>query len=101
MFIVKANRTSELIRYNNSTNDINLFGSMLRYTFKGPQALTKTISMDKRDLHPSYVGRLSLIASSAGDPGVSGTFTPFVETYGYYFTKESILPKNEDIENND
>lgn len=101
MFIVKANRTSELIRYNNSTNDINLFGSMLRYTFKGPQALTKTVSMDKRDLHPSYVGRLSLIASSAGDPGVSGTFTPFVKTYGYYFTKESILPKNEDIENND
>ena len=88
MFVIKQTVTNELVRYYNSTNDLNLFSALCKYTFRGPQSLTKTVTNAQRDLHPSYTGRLSLIASSASDPGLSGTLTPFVETYNYYFEKQ-------------
>ena len=66
MFLVRNMVNNELLRYYNASNEINLYGSCLRYTFKGPQSLSSTVSISQRDLHPSYVGRLSLIASSAG-----------------------------------
>jgi hypothetical protein len=92
MFLVRHMVNNELLRYYNSSNEINLFGSSLRYTFRGPQSISKTISVDQRDIHPSYVGKLSLIASSAGDPGTSGTLTPFAKEYNYYFTEHSNMP---------
>lgn len=88
LFIIKGTVTSELLRYYNSTNDMNLFSAFLKYTFRGPQSLNKVVSMEQRDLHPSYTGRLSLIASSASDPGLSGSLTPFVEVYDYYFAPQ-------------
>jgi hypothetical protein len=88
MYVIKSTITSELLRYYNSTNDLNLYSAFLKYTFRGPQSLNKTVTMEQRDLHPSYTGRLSLIASSASDPGMSGTLTPFVEVYDYYFKKQ-------------
>lgn len=88
MYVIKSTITSELLRYYNSTNDLNLYSAFLKYTFRGPQSLNKTVTMEQRDLHPSYAGRLSLIASSASDPGMSGTLTPFVEVYDYYFKKQ-------------
>lgn len=89
MSIIKQTVTSELLRYYNSTNDCNLFSAYLKYTLRGPQSLNKTVSIEQRDLHPSYAGRLSLIASSASDPGLSGSITPFVEVFdGYYFKKQ-------------
>ena len=89
---------NELLRYYNAANEINLFGSSLRYTFRGPQSISSTIAVEQRDIHPSYVGKLSLIASSAGDPGTSGTFTPFVKEYDYYFTDKSNMPGMEENE---
>jgi len=90
MSIIKSTITSELLRYYNSTNDLNLYSAFLKYTFRGPQSLNKTVAMSQRDLHPSYTGRLSLIASNASDPGMSGSLTPFVELYnGYYFSKQN------------
>ena len=90
MFLIKECITSELLHYFNSTNEFNLYGSLLRYTFHGPQAYGSTVSIDQRSLHPSYTGRLSLISSNAGDPGTSGTLVPFVKVYeGGYFTPKS------------
>ena len=98
MFLVRNMVNNELLRYYNSSNDINLFGSCLRYTFRGPQSISKTVAVEQRDVHPSYVGRKSLVASSAGDPGTSGTLTPFVKEYNYYFTEKSELPGTEEVE---
>lgn len=88
MFIIRQTVTNELLRYYNATNDMNLFSAFLKYTFRGPQSLSKTVSMNQRDLHPSYAGRLSLIASSASDPGLSGSLCPFLQEYDYYFKKQ-------------
>lgn len=88
MYVIKQTVTSELLRYYNSTNEMNLFSAFLKYTFRGPQSLNKTVTMEQRDVHPSYAGRLSLIASSASDPGMSGSLTPFIEEYNYYFEKQ-------------
>lgn len=88
MFVIKQTVTNELLRYYNSTNEMNLYSSLLKYTFRGPQSISKTVTMQQRDLHPSYTGRLSLIASSSSDPGLSGTLTPFVEIHDGYFKKQ-------------
>lgn len=90
MFVIKQTVVNELLRYYNSTNELNLYACLLKYTFRGPQSLNKTVSMEQRDLHPSYAGRLSLIASSASDPGLAGTLTPFVEVYDGYFEKQEV-----------
>jgi hypothetical protein len=84
MYIVKQTIINELLRYYNSTNEMNLY-SLLKYTFRGPQSINRTVSVYQRDLHPSYTGRLSLVASSASDPGISGTLVPFIELDNYFF----------------
>ena len=88
MFVIKQTVTNELLRYYNASNDLNLWSELLKTTMRGPQSLTKTVTNQQRDLHPSYTGRLSLIASSASDPGLSGTLTPFIEEYNMYFEKQ-------------
>ena len=88
MYVIKQTVTSELLRYYNSTNEMNLYSAFLKYTFRGPQSLNKTVTIKQRDLHPSYAGRLSLIASSSSDPGMSGSLVPFIEEYDYYFEKQ-------------
>jgi hypothetical protein len=85
MYIIKQTVVNELLRYYNSTNEMNLYSCLLKYTFRGPQSINKTVSVYQRDLHPSYAGRLSLVASSASDPGISGTLVPFVEFDNQYF----------------
>jgi hypothetical protein len=89
MYIIKQTVVNELLRYYNSTNEMNLYSCLLKYTFRGPQSINKTVSVYQRDLHPSYTGRLSLVASSASDPGISGTLVPFVELDNYYFAKQN------------
>ena len=88
MYLIKECITSELLHYFNSTNEYNLYGALLRYTFGGPQGYTNSVSIAQRSLHPSYTGRLSLIASNAGNPGISGTVVPFIKVYDGYFTKK-------------
>jgi hypothetical protein len=89
MYIIKQTVVNELLRYYNSTNEMNLYSCLLKYTFRGPQSINKTVSIYQRDLHPSYTGRLSLVASSASDPGISGTLVPFVELDDYFFKKQN------------
>ena len=90
MYIIKQTVVSELLRYYNSANEINLYSALLKYTFKGPQSLNKTVSSKQRDLHPSYTGRLSLISASASDPGTSGNLVPFVNIYDSFFKEQKI-----------
>ena len=96
MFLIKGIiNNKQLRRYYNSTNEINLFGATLKYTLRGPQAIAGAMTPKQRDVQESYVGRISLIASSASDPGVSGTISPFLEHWDYYFTESSTLPDSE------
>lgn len=90
MFLMKNLVTSQLLRTYNSTNDYDLFSAYLKGTFKGPQALGKGVSLEQRDINPSYVGRIGLAAASPGDPGVTFTFSPFVKTYDGYFDKDAL-----------
>lgn len=95
MFLMKNLITSQLLRTYNSVNDFNLFSAYLKGTFKGPQALGKGVSFEQRDIHPSYVGRIGLVAASPGDPGISFTFSPFVNIYNGYFDKREFEKSDE------
>jgi hypothetical protein len=96
MFIIKKLVTGELLRYYNATNEMNLFSAFLKVTFRGPQALSKSVSITQRDLHPSYTGRLSLVNASAGDPGTSSVMTPFVTIHeGGYFSEQPEILKEQ------
>jgi hypothetical protein len=96
MYIIKKTVVNELLRYYNSTNEMNLYSCLLKYTFRGPQSINKIVSVNQRDIHPSYVGRLSLVASSASDPGISGTLTPFVKLYDNFFAEQKHIKKDEE-----
>jgi hypothetical protein len=90
-FVLKKIIVSDLLRYNNSVNTIDLFNSALRFSQRGPQSMAdggRTISVRFRGLHQSYLGRVGLTASSASDPGMTGTLTPFLETDGFFFKNE-------------
>jgi hypothetical protein len=96
MYIIKQTVVNELLRYYNSTNEMNLYSTLLKYTFRGPQSINRTVSVYQRDLHESYAGRLSLVASSASDPGISGTLVPFVEVHDYFFKEQENLKKKDE-----
>lgn len=97
MFLMKATVQSELIRYYSAANDgIGSVLTILKATLCGPQSLTKTVSNETRDVHPSSVGRLSLVASSASNPGLSSVLSPFCELEpGMYFAPEKGEDKEE------
>jgi len=97
-FVIKKLKQNELLRYNNSVNGIDLFTSGLKFSQRGPQSMSeggKSISVRYMGLHPSYVGRIGLTTSSSGDPGMTGTFTPFIKTDKFYFTGHSEEDSNE------
>lgn len=93
MILIKSMSTSDLIRYNNAVNDMDAFNVLLKWSMRGPQALSSsnTVSVYYRDLNPSHVGRLALNHSSNTDPGLSGSFSPFIETDGFRFNKHDEL----------
>jgi hypothetical protein len=71
MIIIKNMQTSDLIRYNNNVNDMDCFNTSLKFSMRGPQALSSsnTVSVYYRDLNPSQIGRFALNHSSNTDPG--------------------------------
>ena len=88
-YIVKKLKKNELLRYNNCVNGMDIINGGLKFTQSGPQSLSdgnKNVAVRYRGIHGSYVGRIGLTASSNSDPGISGTFTPFIKTDGLYFT---------------
>jgi hypothetical protein len=78
-FLIKRLLVNELLRYSGTTNNIELFGAALKITFKGQGSIAEgsDVSDKQRGLHPSYIGNLSLVSTSAGDPGLSTLLSPF------------------------
>ena len=99
MFLVKRLITNELLRYSNITNALNLFGVALRYSARGPQSLGAgggNVLVKYRSVHPSFLGNISLNASSAGDPGMSGSIVPFCDSLDdMFFEKRWETPQPE------
>lgn len=88
-FVIKSTITNELLRYYGASNEIDLYTSLLKFSFRGPQSITSSsVSVRQRDLTPTQTGRISLVASSASDPGLSGNLTPFVEVWDGFFKKQ-------------
>jgi hypothetical protein len=94
-FILSSTINNELLRYSNTVNGIDLFSSALRFSKRGKQSYGeggRNVATKYRGIHPTYIGRIGLNASSNSDPGMSGTFTPFLETEGFYFNAKAETP---------
>jgi hypothetical protein len=81
--LIKDILKNDLILYDNSTNDsiANHF-TALRYTLAGSGGLnSKRIPFKYRRIDPSYLGNLSLVSSSATNPGITGTLVPFAKIH--------------------
>lgn len=94
----------DTLRYVNNVNSYDLFANILKGTMGGPQSIfasKKSDNIRQRAIHPSYFGRIDLLASSAGDPGVSFELVPFLHLYdNLHFTEEfNIEMKEEDLYN--
>ncbi|MGL5712894.1 MAG: hypothetical protein ACRCX2_07735, partial [Paraclostridium sp.] len=80
---------SKLTRFSNSVNDMDLI-SALKYSLTGPQSIgsgsSNSIPDSHRFIHPSHIGRVDIMASSAGSPGTSGSLLPLGKMYGMYFS---------------
>jgi len=96
-FLIKKILNNELIRYNSCVNNIDLFGACLKITFKGAGGISdgSDIADRVRKVHKSYIGQFSLISTSAGEPGLTTTLTPFTDISGGMFHPI----KNEKINN--
>ena len=79
-YILTSTSVNELFRYHNSSNAImDLYGVGLRYSRSGVQALGKSASAIHKDLHDSYVGRVSLVTGTASTSGIVGVVCPMAE----------------------
>lgn len=84
---------NDLLKSDELVNDLT-FLQDISYSAKGPNSLGEgspnAIADKYRYLHESMVGVIDLFATSNSNYGLSGYFSPFVETYnGFYFTPES------------
>lgn len=98
-FLIKKMGSNELLRYAGNVNAIEIFNPSLKFSFRGFQGLgegTKNVNQVYRGIHPSYLGRICLTTGSNSDPGMTGTFSPFMETFGFYFS-DNMLDENEAI----
>lgn len=87
-FFIKRMIRNELIRYKGSVNNFDLFNCALKITFKNTRG-SGEISDKYRGIHPSFIGCIDLITSSASDPGMSGCISPFakISDNGIFETK--------------
>jgi len=87
-FIIKKLLVSELFRYDNNVNGLELFSAALKCSKKGPQSIVSKnsdIAVKYRGIHKSYLGHFSLSYASAGDPGMTLTLSPFVHLPTLFF----------------
>lgn len=80
MYIITKIGDLNLVPYVNDVND-NDAQIALDFTFKGLSGIgekkSSNVPAQYRMIHPSYLGRIDLDASSASDPGLSGSICPF------------------------
>ena len=100
--IISDLQTSDLMRYSNAVNDMDVFGVATKYSNRGPASMGesagKTISNMYRAIHISHLGRLSLNSCSASDPGMSGNISPFIKTDRLYYNTSEITANAFDID---
>lgn len=91
-FLIKCMLNNPLLRYDSSCNSINCI-SKLKISQGGIQSQfnSGSVKIEYRTNHPSYVGRLGLLETSASSPGESMLFTPFCKLYdtNHFTEKES------------
>lgn len=80
---------SDIVKCDETVNDMNFLLNLM-FTSKGPNSLgensSKMIPQKYRYPHPSQVGIIDVNVSSNGDPGMTGSFVPFLELYdGLFF----------------
>lgn len=96
--IVNKLHSSGLMRYDDIVNDMDFF-KKFKVTQKGPNAAgnkndSKTISSERRSLHPSQLGKLDINVCGASDPGLSNIITPTCKTNGMYFEGAAAEPES-------
>lgn len=81
--LIKDILRNDLILYDNSTNDsVASHFTALKYTLAGSGGLnSKRIPFKYRRIDPSYIGNISLVSSSAINPGITGTVIPFAKIH--------------------
>lgn len=89
IIIAGVTNLDDLMKSDDLVNDMDLLLA-LNYSSKGPNSLgensAKKISKKYRALDKSHVGKVDLNTTSNSEPGMAGSFTPFVELYdGMYF----------------
>lgn len=100
-YLISSLVKNETIRYVNTVNSYDLFSVALKGTQGGPQSQFsgKSDNIRCRNLHPSYMGKIDLVSTSAGDPGVSFVLTPFVHLEeNLHFSKAFNFEETEDAE---
>ena len=89
LFLLNSISKSNLVAYRNMVSDMDATVA-LKFTYKGIAGLgegsEKSIPITTRYIHPSHLGRLDLDASSDGNPGITGTISPFTTMYNKYFS---------------
>lgn len=89
-FLLGAITKCRLVNYRNMVNDLDAL-TALKFTYKGVAGLgeqnSNSIADIYRAVHPSHVGRVDLDASSATDPGITGTLCPLVQLYDKSFSE--------------
>ena len=104
-YLINQINTINLVRYSNQVNPaFNLFTNILKMSKSGPQSQKSdngSNSTSTRGMDPSYIGKIDVISTSSGEPGVSGTVTPFCKIHdpnnkkNFYFADEpSIIDIN-------
>jgi hypothetical protein len=90
MFLLTSISKSNLVSYRNMVSDMDSMLA-LKFTYKGIAGLgerdgDRSIPDITRYVHPSHLGRLDLDSSSDGNPGITGTISPFTTMYDNYFS---------------
>ncbi len=89
-FLLTSISRSGLAPYCNIVSDMDSILA-LKFTYKGVAGLgekdgDRSIPDIIRHIHPSHMGRVDLDSSSDGNPGITGTLSPFIQMDNNYFS---------------
>lgn len=91
MFLISSLVNSGLIHIYESTNEMSVFSQTLKCTFVGPAGgAGKNLTVNQRDIQPSFNCRLDLVYASPGNPGPTSILTPFQNLKENKFCNEII-----------
>lgn len=83
MYLINAISSCQLVNYRNYVNDLDALVA-IKFTYKGISGMGEkknSVPTIYRSIHKSHLSIVDLDASSAGDPGISGKFVPYVNIY--------------------